>query len=154
MLGRLNIKHKICQFFQFIWRISDTTLDIPQRCILTWEWLELCSVPGRQLWCQSAARWVSSCAVAFCWELNMSKELTGFGSSLVLVKLGSGIKPPSPESKDNDGPGGQQVSAPPVCCWSYSAKQGGLHSVAKIFISAAPQRAEVGLWVLLLLSSE
>lgn len=38
----------------------------------------------------------------------MRKEVAGFGSSLVLVKLGSGIKPLSPESKDN-GPGGQQA---------------------------------------------
>lgn len=57
---------------------------------------------------QSMVSWVFSCAVAFCWNLNMRKVVAGFGSSLVLVKLGSGIKPLSPESKDN-GPGGQQA---------------------------------------------
>lgn len=81
--------------------------------------------------------------------------MAGFGSSLVLVKMCSGIKPLSPESKDNDGPGGQQAVTTTVCCLSYSAKQGTCTRLrSMVFISATPQRAEVGLWVLLLLSSE
>lgn len=57
--------------------------------------------------------------------------MAGFGSSLVLVKLGNGIKPLSLVKQDS-GPGLLPVLLPPpVCYLSYSAKQGGSHSIAK-----------------------
>lgn len=57
--------------------------------------------------------------------------MAGFGSSLVLVKLCSGIKPLSPESKDNNGPGGAAGCYHHCMLFELLSQTRDLHSIAE-----------------------
>lgn len=123
MLWRLNIRQKICQFFQCILRIANLTPDIPRDVSSSGNYLSFALVPGRQVWYWSLlvvcwGRWVFSCAVAFRWNLhrsnlNWGKNWLGLAAPWCwwswVVESNLWVQ----RNKDN-GPGGQQA-APSTC---------------------------------------
>lgn len=150
MLGKLSIKHKICQIFQSILRITNTTPDIPQRCILIWKWLELCFnswKAGVVLVSAHSLLWKVGIQLCCCilLELKMSnlhwgKKWLHLAAPWCWWSWAVESNPGSREAKTM-ALEGSRLLAPPVCYPSSSARQGGLHSLAgTVSISATPQR--------------